>query len=130
MKKIQEYILKGKDVFIGLEDSAKTWKVCARSGKTVVNETTMPAKYENFRNYLHKRFPDCRIEAMYEAGFRGFELHDLLVADGWKCIVTPPHLVTEEKCNKQKNDRIDCRRLAKNDLDAKKWTRVKLHSIY
>ena len=115
MKKIQEYILKGKDVFIGLEDSAKTWKVCARSGKTVVSETTMPAKYENFRNYLHKRFPDCKIKVMYEAGFRGFELHDLLVAEGWECIVTPPHLVTEEKCNKQKNDRIDCRRLAKNN---------------
>jgi transposase len=51
---------------------------------------------------------------MYEAGFRGFELHDELVADGWECVVTPPHTVTEEKVQRKKNDRTDCRRLAKN----------------
>jgi hypothetical protein len=28
--------------------------------------------------------------------------------------VTPPHTVTEEKCQRKKNDRTDCRRLAKN----------------
>jgi hypothetical protein len=26
---------------------------------------------------------------MYEAGFRGFELHDKLAADGYTCVVTP-----------------------------------------
>lgn len=46
---------------------------------------------------------------MYEAGFRGFEFNDHLDADGWSCVVTPPHTVTEEKCNRSKNDRIDCR---------------------
>jgi transposase len=51
---------------------------------------------------------------MYEAGFRGFNLHDQLKSDGYECIVTPPHTVTEEKCQRKKNDRIDCRRLAKN----------------
>jgi transposase len=66
------------------------------------------------RNYFDNKFPECEIEVMYEAGFRGFELHDQLVADGWKCVVTPPHTVTEEKCQRKKNDRTDCRRLAKN----------------
>ena len=51
---------------------------------------------------------------IYEAGFRGFELYDQLEAAGWDCIVTPPHTVTEEKCQRKKNDRTDCRRLAKN----------------
>ena len=31
MKKIREYILKGKEISIGLEDSKKTWKLCARA---------------------------------------------------------------------------------------------------
>lgn len=114
MRKIREYILKGKEIFIGLEDSKKTWKVCARSGRIKVNETRMPAEYENLRNYLMNKFPSCKIQVMYEAGFRGFELHDKLVADGYHCVVTPPHTVTQEKCNKQKNDRNDCRRLSKN----------------
>ena len=115
MKKIQEFVLKGKEVYVGLEDSKKTWKVCVRSGRKVVNEANMPADYENLRNYFRNKFPGCRIRVMYEAGFRGFELHDLLISDGWHCVVTPPHTVTAEKCSKKKNDRNDCRRLAKNN---------------
>jgi transposase len=114
MKKHSEQILKNEKIFVGLEDSKKTWKLCVRSGGMVVNETSMPAKYEVLCNYFHNKFPECQIEVMYEAGFRGFELHDQLVADGWECVVTPPHTVTEEKCQRKKNDRIDCRRLAKN----------------
>jgi transposase len=115
MRKIQDFVLQGKQIYVGLEDSKKTWKIYVRSGRMVVNETTMPAEYENLRNYFHNRFPECKIRVMYEAGFRGFELHDLLVADGWECVVTPPHTVSQEKCNRQKNDRNDCRRLAKNN---------------
>jgi transposase len=114
MKKIQEYILEGKEIFVGLEDSKRSWKLCVRSEKMIVHETSMPADYENLRNYFHNRFPDCTIHIMYEAGFRGFSLYDQLVSDGWNCVVTPPHTVTEEKCNKKKNDRVDCRRMAKN----------------
>lgn len=114
MKKIRQYILSGKEIYLGLEDAKKTWRLCARSGRTVVHETSMPAEYENLRSYLGNKFPGCTIRVIYEAGFRGFELHDRLVADGYTCIVTPPHLVTQEKCHLQKNDRNDCRRLAKN----------------
>jgi transposase len=114
VKEQRDYILKNEKVFVGLEDSKKTWQVCARSGGMIVHETSMPAEYEVLRNYFRNKFPECEIEVMYEAGFRGFELHDQLVADGWKCVVTPPHTVTEEKCQRKKNDRVDCRRLAKN----------------
>lgn len=114
MEKRSEFILKDAKVFVGLEDSKKTWKLCVRSGGVVVNETSMPAEYENMRNYFNNKFPGCRIKVMYEAGFSGFDLHDQLLADDWECVVTPPHTVTQEKCSKQKNDRIDCRRLSKN----------------
>ncbi|MCL0036405.1 IS110 family transposase [Dehalococcoidia bacterium] len=114
MKKQSDHILRNEKVFVGLEDSKKTWRVCVRSGRMIVHETSMPAQYEVLRNYLHNKFPECQIQVIYEAGFRGFELHDRLEADGWECVVTPPHTVTEEKCQRKKNDRRDCRRLAKN----------------
>lgn len=114
MRKIQEHILKGKDIFVGLEDSKRSWKLCVRSDKVIVHETGMPAKYENLRNYFRNKFPDCKITVIYEAGFRGFGLYDQIVSDGWQCIVTPPHTLTQQKCSRQKNDRIDCRRMAKN----------------
>ena len=114
MKKVRDYILKGQEIFIGLEDSKKKWVLCARSSGRLIHEVTMPADYDNLRNYFTNKFPDCKINLIYEAGFRGFGLHDHLKNDGWNCIVTPPHRVTEEKCNRKKNDRRDSRRLAKN----------------
>jgi transposase len=114
MKKQRDYILRNEKVYVGLEDSKKTWSLCTRSRGMIVHETSMPAEYEVLNNYFHNKFPECRIQVMYEAGFRGFELHDQLAGDGWECVVTPPHMVMEEKCQRKKNDRTDCRRLAKN----------------
>jgi len=114
MRTIQHFILKEKEIFVGLEDSKRSWKLCVRSGGVIVHETSMPAEYDVLKSYFQHKFPECTITVMYEAGFRGFNLYDELLKDGWHCIVTPPHTVTQEKCNRQKNDRIDARRLAKN----------------
>ena len=114
MKKMQEFIVKNNRIFVGLEDSKKTWKLCVRCDSIIVHEVSMPTVYENLRNYLKNRYPGCEIKVMYEAGFQGFWLHDLLEKDGITCIVTPPNKVTEEKSNKVKTDKIDARRLAKN----------------
>lgn len=114
MRKVQDFVVTGKEVYVGLEDSKKTWKLCGRSGRRVIHETSMPARYEVLIAYLRNKFPQCKIHVMYEAGFSGFGLHDDLERDGIDCIVTPPHTVTAEKVQKQKNDRIDCRRLSKN----------------
>jgi len=113
MRKMQDYIVKGKKVFVGLEDSKRSWKLTVRSERMVVHEPTMPTVYENLVNYLKGRYPGCEIKLMYEAGFGGFWLHDRLEADGIDCIVTPPSKVTDEKVNKVKVDRKDARRLAK-----------------
>ena len=114
MRKVRDSVVRGKEVYVGIEDAKRSWKVCVRSEGTIVNQTSMAAEYAGLRQYLQRRFPECRRTLMYEAGFSGFDLHDRLVSDGMECVVTPPHTVSEEKCNKQKNDRTDCRRLAKN----------------
>ncbi len=110
---IQEHTLKDQAIYVGLEDSKKTWKLCIRSFGKVVKEASMPADYSNLRAYFHRNFPGCAISIIYEAGYSGFNLYDRIKADGWKCIVTPPNKVTQEKCQRQKNDRIDSRRLAR-----------------
>jgi len=114
MKKVKESIVEGKEIFIGLEDSKRTWRLCVRSEGMIIHETSMPTDYEALRRFLRNRFPGCTISVMYETGFQGFWLHDLLQADGFKCIVTPAHTVVEEKSNKVKTDTRDARRLALN----------------
>ena len=82
MKKMQEHVVEGKRVFVGLEDSKRSWKVCVRSGGMIVQESSLPADYDNLRRYLERGYPGCEIWLMYEAGFGGFWLHDRLTADG------------------------------------------------
>lgn len=114
MRKMQKYIVKDNRIFVGLEDSKKTWKLCVRCERMVVHETSMPTDYDNLRNYLKNKYPGCKVRVMYEAGFNGFWLHDMLEDDGIDCIVTPPNKVTQEKSNKVKTDKIDARRLSIN----------------
>lgn len=114
MNKMINSIVERKNIFIGLEDSKRTWKLCVRSEGIVIHETSMPARYEVLLSYLKNQFPGCKIKVIYEAGFKGFTLHDKLVFDGYECVVTPPHKVTQEKGNRVKCDKIDARRLAIN----------------
>ena len=70
MKKMQEYVIKGKRIFVGLEDSKRTWKVCVRSEGMVVDEASMPARYDVLKRYLANRFPECWIQLIYEASVK------------------------------------------------------------
>jgi transposase len=58
------------------------------------------------------RYKGCRINAVYEAGYLGFWLFDLLTQYGVDCIVTPPSLIPQEYGNRVKTDRLDSRKLA------------------
>jgi transposase len=110
--KLQTFVAEGKEIFVGLEDSKKTWKIAVRCDRMLIHQASMEAKYPALLGYLRNKFPGCAIHVIYEAGLKGFNLYDLLVKDGIDCIVIPPHLVTEPKITKVKTDKRDARRLA------------------
>lgn len=111
--RLQDYVVRGKEIFVGLEDSKRTWKLAVRSERMVIHQVSMEAKYPVLIGYLRNKFPDCAIHLIYEAGFKGFNLYDALTEDGIDCVVIPPHVVTEPKVNRIKTDKRDARRLAK-----------------
>jgi transposase len=111
-RRVQDFVVKGKEVFVGLEDSKKTWKIAVRCEKMIIHRVSMEAKYQVLIRYLRNNFPECTIHLIYEAGFKGFNLYDRLTEDGIDCVVIPPHLVTEPKVNKVKTDKRDANRLA------------------
>jgi len=113
MHKIREEILINKTIFVGLEDSKKTWKLNIRCDKMRVFRGSMPANFDILIQFFKNKFPKCKINLMYEAGFRGFWLYDKLEAAGIHCVVIPPHMLTEEKGNKVKTDKRDAARIAK-----------------
>jgi transposase len=105
-------VVKGKEVFVGLEDSKTTWKLAVRCDKMLVHRSSMEARYPVLIQFLTRRFPECTIHLIYEAGFKGFNLFDRLTEDGIDCVVIPPHLVTEPKVSRVKTDKRDANRLA------------------
>ena len=88
--KLQEFVVRGKEIFVGLEDSKKTWKIAVRCERMVIHRTSMEAKYAVLIKYLRNKFPECTIHLIYEAGFKGFNLYDRLTEDGIDCVVTLP----------------------------------------
>jgi len=110
--RVQDFVVKGKEVFVGLEDSKSTWKIAVRCERMLIHEVSMEAKYPALIGYLRNKFPECAIRLIYEAGFKGFNLYDRLTEDGIDCVVIPPHMVTEPKVKKVKTDKRDARRLA------------------
>ncbi|RKX27896.1 MAG: hypothetical protein DRP47_05755 [Candidatus Zixiibacteriota bacterium] len=56
MRKMQDFVVEGKSVFVGLEDSKRAWKLCVRSEGMIVHETGMPTEYANLRSYLQGGF--------------------------------------------------------------------------
>ena len=113
MKKMSKVFLESKKIFVGLEDSKKTFRVNVRYNHHEVQEASMPADFEHLKRFFDNNYPGCDIMVMYEAGFKGFELYDKLVAAGIGCVVTPPNKVTQAKDDRVKTDKRDARRLAK-----------------
>jgi len=112
IRRVQDFVVKGKEVFVGLEDSKKTWKLAVRSDRMLIHRVSMEAKYQVLIRYLTNKFPEWVIHLIYEAGFKGFNLFDRLTEDGIDCVVIPPHMVTEPKVNRVKTDKRDANRLA------------------
>ena len=111
-QRVQDFVVKGKEIFVGLEDSKRTWKLAVRCDKMMIHEASMEARYPVLRQYLSNKFPNCNIHLIYEAGFKGFNLYDRLTEDGVHCVVFPPHMVTEAKVTRVKTDRRDAMRLS------------------
>ncbi len=114
MRKMSEYRVKGKRIFVGLEDAKRTWRVSVRCEGMEVHQASMPGEWGALRMYLLGQYPECEITVMYETGFHGFWLHDELVAVGIGCVVTPANKVSCPKDERVKTDRRDARRLAQN----------------
>lgn len=55
IREVQDSVVKGKEVFVGLEDSKKTWKLAVRCDRMVIHRASMEAKYPVLIGYLRKQ---------------------------------------------------------------------------
>ena len=111
MRRPKHQMINGEDLFIGIDLHKQRWHVTIRTRDVELFSASIPGTWEALYRVL-TRYHGQQLQAVYEAGYFGFRLHDRLVDHGIPCIVTPPSLVPQEYGNRVKTDRRDSSKLA------------------
>jgi len=111
MRRPRHQVTTEEELFIGIDLHKHRWHVTIRTFDVELFSGSIPGNWEGLHRIL-ARYAGHQLQAVYEAGYFGFRLHDRLVAHGIPCIVTPPSLVPQEYGNRVKTDRRDSSKLA------------------
>lgn len=104
-----------QDVYVGLDISKKSWKVCIYVGKYFHRQFTQPPQPEVLVNYLKRNFPGGRYHCVYEAGYFGFWIYEAFRKLEVHCMVVNPADVPTTSLEKsRKSDRVDANKLARS----------------
>lgn len=101
----------GETIYVGIDLHNKNWHVTVRTFDLELFNGGIPGTWDALRSLL-SRYTAHPLKVVYEAGYFGFWLHDLIVEYGAECIVTPPSLIPQQAGNRVKTDRLDSRQLA------------------
>jgi len=111
MKNGNRKIAKDETIFVGIDLHIKRWHVTIRTADVELFCSSIPGIWPSLEKHL-SLYKKHSIHVVYEAGYFGFWLHDLLIDFGADCVVTPPSLIPIEYGNKVKTDKRDSRKLA------------------
>ena len=111
MRRPKHQVTRGEDLFVGIDLHKNRWHVTIRTVDLELFSASIPGTWEALQRIL-ARYAGHQLQAVYEAGYFGFRLHDRLVDHGIPCLVTPPSLVPQEYGNRVKTDRRDSSKLA------------------
>jgi transposase len=99
------------DIAMGIDVAKGHLAMTVMSDGDVLKQATIRHTRAAIESFL-RRFPGCRVRAVYEAGCFGYWLHDTLRELGVDVIVTPPSKLERAPGDKVKTDRRDSVRLA------------------
>jgi transposase len=101
-------------IFIGIDVHKKNWMITLYSSEFELKTFSQPPDPGILKKYLTRNYPFATYKALYEAGFSGFWIQRELQNHGIDCkVIHPADVPTSDKEKRQKTDRIDSRKLAK-----------------
>lgn len=104
----------GQSIYVGIDVHKKNWGICILGELLEHKVFSQPPKPEVLVNYLYKYFPSADYYSAYEAGFSGFWIDRELKRYGIEnLVVNPSDIPTTDKEKKQKSDKRDARKIAK-----------------
>jgi len=107
---------KNQELYVGIDVHKKQWTICiTHMNRMILKKTSIDPNAKTLASFLHRRYPDGDYNAVYEAGFSGFQAARQLKELGVNCIVThPADIPTKHKERINKNDRTDARKLSRS----------------
>lgn len=104
----------GQVFYIGIDVHKKQWSISIRNNGRVLKHFSMDPTPKILSNYMKRVYPGGTYKSVYEAGFSGFWAHRQLQQESIdNIIINPADVPTSQKERKNKNDRVDSRKLAR-----------------
>ena len=88
MRRPKDKVTGGNELFVGIDLHKIRWHVTIRTMELELFSGSIPGNWEALQRIL-ARYAGHQMQAVYEAGYFGFRLHDRLVAHGIACLVIP-----------------------------------------
>ena len=113
--KVNQKLFEGQSIYVGIDCHKKNWTVTILGEEYEHKTMSQNPDPAILSAYLKKNFPGADCQAVYEAGFNGFEPSRKLKAAGIKCYVAhAADVPTSHKEKIQKVDPVDSRKLARS----------------
>lgn len=104
----------GQNIYVGFDSHKADWTVSIIHESIMCKTFTQPPSPTILSSYLKKNYPGANYFSAYEASFCGFWIHKELIKLGIKnIVVNPADIPTSDKERKQKEDRRDSRKIAR-----------------
>jgi len=105
----------GQSFYVGIDYHKKSWQVTILGEQYEHKTMSQNPDPDLLAAYLNRNFPGGNYQAVYEAGFSGFESCRRLNQLGVNCLVIhPADVPTSQKEKLQKTDKADSRKLARS----------------
>ncbi len=112
--KVNKKLFEGQSIYVGIDCHKKNWTVTILGEEYEHKTMSQNPDPDILSSYLKRNFPGAKYQAVYEAGFNGFESCRKLREAGINCFVMhAADVPTSHKEKIQKLDPVDSRKLAR-----------------
>jgi len=115
MTQVKKLDFSGITIFCGIDVHKKSWRVNIQDREFELEDFSQDGDVVLLHKHLNRKYPGADFKLCYEAGFSGFSAQRWLSGKGMNClVVNAADVATSDKEKRQKNDKIDARKLCEH----------------
>jgi transposase len=130
MTQVKKLDFTGTSIFCGIDVHKKSWRVNIQDSEFELEDFSQDPDAALLFKHLNRKYPGASFKVGYEAGFSGFSVQRWLSNQGLDCrVLNAADVATTDKEKRQKNDKIDARKLCEH-LQSKKVDGVYIPALH